>query len=59
MFYLSEGKVRATFMLNSKVIVIKIGYKPFDYDQAGGYDSKEWKQRATLDSTRLILFMIK
>lgn len=38
------------FRLTSTDVVEKIGFKPFDYSQAGVYGSVSWKNKARLDS---------
>ncbi|MGV8139033.1 MAG: right-handed parallel beta-helix repeat-containing protein [Mangrovibacterium sp.] len=37
------------FTIRNKAIVRKIGFKAFDYSQAGVYGSEEWKKQATLN----------
>ncbi|MDD3108579.1 MAG: right-handed parallel beta-helix repeat-containing protein, partial [Alistipes sp.] len=39
------------FTLRNPRIARKIGFKPFDYTQAGVYGSSAWQQKAVLDST--------
>ncbi|WP_209329188.1 right-handed parallel beta-helix repeat-containing protein [Lunatimonas salinarum] len=44
------------FRLKSLSVARKIGFKPFDYTQAGVYGSEEWKQLAKLDDAKLAAF---
>lgn len=44
------------FRLASEKVAAEIGFKPFDYSQAGVYGSDKWKELARMDETREALF---
>lgn len=51
----------ASFNFNFKNLTVpgKIGFKAFDYTQAGVYGSAEWKMKATIDPDRIKQFSVE
>jgi len=41
------------FRLKSTKVAKRIGFKPFDYNRAGVYGSKEWKQKAQMEPEQI------
>jgi hypothetical protein len=47
---------RYDFRFKNTRVLSKIGFKPFDYSQAGVYGEKEWKQKALLSNELVAQF---